>query len=63
MGYDGTIVIGTEFDSKNYDKEIALLTEKLNDIKSSLEMASDDKTLFSTHEIQEMEAEAEKLTN
>jgi len=58
---DGSIVIGTEIDTTGFDKEINLLEDKLNDVKASLQMASEDKTLFSTREIKEMEAEAEKL--
>ena len=60
---DGTITIGTELDTKTFDKEISMLEDKLNDIRATLEMASKDKTLFSTTEIKEMELEAEKLKN
>ena len=60
---DGYIRIGTEIDQKSFDKQIAKLEEKLNDIRNSLQMASKDKTLFSTTEISQMEAEAEKLKN
>ena len=58
---DGYVTIGTELDTKGFDKEIAVLEDKLDDIKSTLRMADEDKTLFSTREIKEMEAEAEKL--
>ena len=58
---DGYVTIGTELDTKGFDKEIALLEDKLNDIKATLQMADEDKTLFSTREIKEMEAEAQKL--
>ncbi len=58
---DGYITIGTELDTKGFDKEIAVLEDKLNDIKATLQMADEDKTLFSTREIKEMEAEAQKL--
>ena len=60
---DGYVTIGTELDTKNFEKEIASLETKLNDIEATLQMASEDKTLFSTNEIREMEAEAEKLRN
>lgn len=58
---DGYVTIGTELDTKGFDKEIAVLEDKLNDIKATLQMADEDKTLFSTREIKEMEAEAQKL--
>ena len=58
---DGYVTIGTELDTKGFDKEINLLEDKLNDIKATLRMADDDKTLFSTTEIKQMEAEAQKL--
>lgn len=58
---DGYVTIGTELDTKGFDKEIALLEDKLNDIKATLQMADEDKTLFSAREIKEMEAEAQKL--
>lgn len=58
---DGYVTIGTELDTKGFDKEIVLLEDKLNDIKATLQMADEDKTLFSTREIKEMEAEAQKL--
>ena len=61
--YDGKIVIGTEINTKQFDAQIKVLKNKLNDIESSLQMASKDKTLFSTSEIEEMNAEAEKLRN
>ena len=60
---DGYITIGTELDTKSFDKEIALLESKLQDIEATLQMASEDKTLFSTSEIEQMESEAEKLKN
>lgn len=60
---DGHIIIGTELDTKSFEKEIASLEAKLSDIEASLQMAKEDKTLFSTSEIQEMEKEAEKLNN
>ena len=63
MNPDGWVIVGTELDTKSFDKEIALLEDKLNDLEASLKMASEDKTLFSTSEIKEMEAEAEKLRN
>lgn len=61
--YDGKIVIGTQIDTKQFDAQIKNLENKLNDIEASLQMASEDKTLFSTREIEEMEAEAERLRN
>lgn len=61
--YDGKIVIGTEINTKQFDAQIKVLKNKLNDIEESLQMASKDKTLFSTREIEEMEAEAENLRN
>ena len=59
---DGEIIIGTELDTMGFDKEIAALEEKLDEIKGTLQMADEDKTLFSTREIKNMEAEAEKLS-
>lgn len=61
--YDGKIVIGTKINTKQFDAQIKVLKNKLNDIEASLQMASKDKTLFSTREIEEMEAEAENLRN
>lgn len=61
--YDGKVVIGTEINTKQFDAQIKVLKNKLNDIEASLQMASKDKTLFSTREIEEMEAEAENLRN
>lgn len=58
---DGKVVIGTELDTKGFDKEIALLQFKLDDIRQTLTMADEDKTLFSSSEVREMEAEAQKL--
>lgn len=60
---DGKVVIGVNLDTKSFEKQIASLESKLSDIEASLEMASEDKTLFSTSEIREMEKEAEKLRN
>ena len=60
---DGKLVIGTEINNKQFEAQVKVLERKLNDIESSLKMASEDKTLFSTREIEEMEAEAEKLRN
>lgn len=61
--YNGKVVIGTQIDTKQFDAQIKNLENKLNDIEASLQMASEDKTLFSTREIEEMEAEAERLRN
>lgn len=60
---NGKITIGCELTTKQFDAQIKVLKNKLNDIEASLQMASKDKTLFSTREIEEMEAEAEKLRN
>lgn len=60
---DGKVVIGVGLDTKSFEKEIASLERKLNDIESTLEMAGEDKNLFSTTEIVEMEKETEKLRN
>lgn len=60
---DGYITIGTKLDTKSFDRQIASLESKLNDVEATLQMASEDKTLFSTSEIQDMEREAEKLKN
>jgi len=60
---DGKVIIGVDLETKSFEKQIASLERKLSDIEASLEMASEDKTLFSTSEIQEMEKEAEKLRN
>ena len=45
--YDGKIVIGTQIDTKQFDAQIKNLENKLNDVEASLQMASEDKTLFS----------------
>lgn len=58
---DGKVIIGTELNTKGFDKEIALLERKLEDIQETLVMADEDKTLFSKQEVMEMEAEAQKL--
>lgn len=63
MRYDGEVVIGTKLDTKSFDAQIDQVESKLKDVESLLKMASKDKTLFSTREIQDMEAEAEKLKN
>lgn len=60
---DGWVTIGTKLDTKDFDKQIKEVESKLNDLEATLQMASEDKTLFSTTEIREMEAEAEKLRN
>lgn len=60
---DGWIAIGAKLDTKSFDKQIKSLERELNDIESSLEMAGEDKSLFSTTEIESMEKEAEKLRN
>lgn len=60
---DGYVTIGTELDTKSFDKQITFLKNKLDDIEATLQMASEDKTLFSTNEIRDMEQEAEKLRN
>ena len=52
---DGYVTIGTNLDTKTFDKEIEILKNKLNDIEATLQMASEDKTLFSTSEIKEMD--------
>ena len=61
--YKNKVVIGTEINTKQFDAQIKVLKNKLNDIEASLQMASKDKTLFSTREIEKMEAEAENLRN
>lgn len=60
---DGTVVIGTELDTKGFEKQIEDVSRRLDDVQQSLVMASEDKTLFSTQEVRELEIEAEKLTN
>lgn len=59
----GKLVIGTEINTKKFDAQIKALERKANDVKATLKMAEEDKTLFSTTEIEEMEAETEKLDN
>lgn len=59
----GKLVIGTEINTKKFDAQIKALERKANDVKATLKMAEEDKTLFSTREIEEMEAETEKLDN
>ena len=48
-------------DTREFTAEQEYLQLKLNDLKSTLQMASEDKTMFSPHEVLEMRVEAEKL--
>ncbi len=61
MFAEGKVIIEADLDTKGFDKEIALLERKLEDIKETLVMADEDKSLFSKQEVMEMEAEAQKL--
>ena len=60
---DGYLTIGTDIEADSFDAQIRQIEEKLNDIKSSLKMAEEDKTLFGSREVINMEAEVEKLTS
>ena len=60
---DGEVIIGVNLNTKSFEKQINVLENKLNDIEATLQMADEDKTLFSTSEIKDMEVEAEKLRN
>lgn len=60
---NGYLKIKTSIDNSGVDKQIQQLESKLNDLKATLTMASQDKTLFSKTEILDMEVEVEKLTN
>lgn len=60
---NGYLKIKTTIDNSGVDKQVKQLETKLNDLKSALKMAEEDKTLFSDSEILDMEVEVEKLTN
>lgn len=60
---DGWLQIKTRIDNKGFTAQIKQIENKLNDLKATLQMASQDKTLFSKREITDMEAEVEKLTS
>ena len=60
---DGWLQIKTRIDNKGFTAQIKQIENRINDLKSSLEMASKDKSLFSKTEITSMEAEVEKLTS
>lgn len=60
---NGKLIIETELGTKKFDAQITQLKAKLNDIKATLEMGEQDKTLFSTSEMESMRVEAEKLEN
>lgn len=60
---NGWLHIKTKLDHSGFNAQIKELESKINDLKATLQMASEDKTLFSDREIREMEAELEKLTN
>lgn len=60
---NGYLKIKTSIDNSGVDKQIEQLEAKLNDLKATLTMASEDKTLFSDSEILDMEVQVEKLTN
>lgn len=60
---DGYLTIGTDIDDSEFDAQIEQIENKLNDLKSTLQMASENKSLFSKSEIIDMKAEVEKLTS
>lgn len=60
---NGYLKIKTSIDNSGVDKQIEQLETKLNDLKATLSMANEDKTLFSKSEVLDMEVEVEKLTN
>lgn len=60
---NGYLKIKTSIDNSGVDKQVEQLENKLNDLKATLSMANEDKTLFSKSEVLDMEVEVEKLTN
>ena len=60
---NGYLKIKTSIDNSGVDKQIEQLETKLNDLKATLSMANEVKTLFSKSQVLDMEVEVQKLTN
>lgn len=60
---NGYLKIKTSIDNSGVDKQITQLETKLNDLKATLSLVSQDSSLLSESEIIETEAQVEKLTN
>lgn len=60
---DGYLTIGTDIDDSGFDAQISQLENKINDLKATLELADNDKSLFTDTEVVNMRAEVEKLTS
>ena len=62
MAVGNTLRIPVKLETKDFSKEIEEVETKLNDLKSTLELAQGD-SFFKKTDIQEMETEVEKLNN
>ena len=60
---NGYLKIKTSIDNSGVDKQIEQLESKLNDLKATLSIASENDGILSNSEILETEAQVEKLTN
>ena len=60
MGYDGTITIGTDIDTKEFDKQVDYIESQLEEIEYKLKQAD---LGFEVGDTQKLEAEYEKLSN
>ena len=60
---NGYLKIKTSIDNSGVDKQIEQLETKLNDLKATLSIASENEGILSNSEILETEAQVEKLTN
>lgn len=60
---NGYLKIKTTIDNTGVDKQIEQLESKLNDLKATLSIASENDGILSESEILETEAQVEKLTN
>lgn len=61
--YDGKVSIKCELATKEFDKQIGEVENKLNDVKATLEAEAKDGGLLSKKDVEELEVEAEKLSN
>lgn len=62
MGYDGTIVIGTKIDTKNFDKQIEDIERTINELEEELRI-SEEFGGYSTRDIEQINIELEKAKN
>lgn len=59
----GSLTIGIKADTKEFDKQIAYIERKAEDLAETIEMAKESPGLFKDNELKEMEQELEKLNN